>query len=119
MKTADVLAKMIPIWTRPDVLQALEDGAEVTVNLATREVSINTVFVSDSFTVELGHVDDPAKLAAARDVLKSRRCGDSGCVYGSSGQCTNGGCRCGTGDKHEARRELRRLVIELREALGC
>jgi len=39
--------------------------------------------------------------------LKNMRCGDSGCIYGAEGQCTNGGCQC-------LREPIRRLSGEAR-----
>ena len=37
-------------------------------------------------------------------------CGDGGCIYGCKpGMHTNGGCRCGNGERYEMRADILRL----------
>lgn len=51
-------------------------------------------------------------------ILREHECGDSSCIYGRpSGQMTNGGCSIGRREKDELRRELQRLVFQIRDAL--
>ena len=47
-------------------------------------------------------------------------CGDSGCIYGCSGMCTNGGCRCfkhlKTEDRMKVHKHIRILLKLLTES---
>ncbi len=47
-------------------------------------------------------------------IIREQRCGDSACMWGNSGMCTNGGCRCARQGGLELQRRLRLLALSLR-----
>ncbi len=66
-------------------------------------------------------MDPKDKIDLINTLLRNYRCGDSGCIFGASGQCTNGGCRCFRAhaiDELDAqRRRMTVMVNELRMIL--